>query len=426
MSMNKEAMTVDELLDAIRAEKQALIKAGKLKVEKPLPPIKAEEIPFAIPNTWKWVRLGEIGETRIGLTYNPTDIAGNGTPVLRANNIQNGKMIYDDLVYVKRPVPRAKICDKGDILICVRNGSARLVGKTAVVDQEGMSFGAFMSIFRSQFNPYLIYFFASHYFRGAFISDVNTTTINQITQSMLRNVLIPLPPLEVQKAIAERLEKRLADVDAMEAQFRTIAESAKQAFKSTLVETFENLDAPKVKLGDVCIEARERVACESLTHETFITTDNMIKEFGGVKSAETIPSTGSVTAYRGGDILLSNIRPYLRKLWIAERDGGCSNDVVVFRVTGCLTSYLYWVLSQDLFYTYVMLNPSGTKMPRGRRDWIKRFQFPLPTLEVQKAIAERLTVLQKRCEETERVAREGMEWCKTLRKALLEEAFRNE
>ncbi|MDA3767986.1 restriction endonuclease subunit S [Lactobacillus delbrueckii] len=109
---------------------------------------------FDIPENWKWVKLSECGTTNIGLTYSPSDVTvSGGTVVLRSSNIQNGQMAYDDIVTVNMKVPENKMCHIGDILICARNGSKRLVGKSAIIDKEGMAFGAFMAIYRSKCNP---------------------------------------------------------------------------------------------------------------------------------------------------------------------------------------------------------------------------------------------------------------------------------
>ena len=206
-----------DLLEQIRAEKSALIKAGKIKKEKPLPEIKEEEKPFAIPANWCWVRLGEIGYTNIGLTYSPNDIAKDGTIVLRSGNIQNGKIDYTDVVRVDVNIPDTKVCRIGDILICARNGSKRLVGKTALIDKEGLSFGAFMAIFRSRYNSYVINLLRSSYFRYSVLggTSTSTTTVNQLTQDMIKNVLVPLPPLAEQKRIVAALESCLQLVDTI-------------------------------------------------------------------------------------------------------------------------------------------------------------------------------------------------------------------
>ena len=176
------------------------------KVGKNEPVCIADEIPFEIPDSWEWVRLGSIGKTNIGLTYKPTDVCNSGIGVLRSNNIQNGMMDYSDLIYVSCDVPTRAMAQKGDILICARNGSRALVGKSAIVDRDGMAFGAFMAIFRSICNPYIQLFINSYLFRGQ-LDGATTTTINQVTQSMLRRQLCPLPPLEEQKRIVEKYKE---------------------------------------------------------------------------------------------------------------------------------------------------------------------------------------------------------------------------
>lgn len=211
-----EEGTAEEVYREIQAEKQRLIKAGKVKKEKPLPEIAEKEKPFDIPESWVWIRLGAIGYTNIGLTYSPKDIAADGTIVLRSSNIQDGEIDYTDVVRVNMEIPESKLCHRGDILVCARNGSKRLVGKAAMVDNEGMSFGAFMAIFRSPCNEYILQVINSAYFRDSMLGDTGTTTINQITQDMLKNALVPLPPLAEQKRIVAKIDELLPYINRYE------------------------------------------------------------------------------------------------------------------------------------------------------------------------------------------------------------------
>lgn len=212
-----EEGTGEELYQQIQANLDAISEVQTKKKNKILPnkilPIEEKDIPFDIPETWRWVRLGTIGYTNIGLTYRPKDQTMDGVIVLRSSNIQNGKMVYEDIVKVNMEIPDNKMCKVGDILICARNGSKRLVGKSAIVDKAGMSFGAFMAIFRSVCNQYITHVINSAYFRNSLLGDTGTTTINQITQDMLKNSLVPLPPLAEQKRIVAKIEELLSLID---------------------------------------------------------------------------------------------------------------------------------------------------------------------------------------------------------------------
>ena len=183
---------------------------------------------------------------------------------------------------------------------------------------------------------------------------------------------------------------------------------------------------PTVKLGDVCEEMRDRISTDSITVAQYITTDNMVKNCSGVSQAESLPPSGSLVRFNKNDVLLSNIRPYLKKAWLADRDGGCSSDVIVFRIrdtVSLLPEYLYRALSQDAFFSYSMENVTGTKMPRGKRDWIKQFEFTLPPPAEQRTIVARL---EKELATADKVAVRFSELAATAEtefKATLEETF---
>lgn len=147
-----------------------------------------------------------------------------------------------------------------------------------------------------------------------------------------------------------------------------------------------------VRLGDVCDEIKDRIQSSKISVGEYVTTDNMVKDRGGIVPAEYVPSDVGLVEYHKDDVLIANIRPYLKKIWLADHDGGCSSDVVVFRsnTDGLSSEYLYSVLSQDAYFEYVMQKPRGTKMPRGDRDWMKEFRFPLPPLPIQREVVARL------------------------------------
>lgn len=126
-------------------------------------------------------------------------------------------------------------------------------------------------------------------------------------------------------------------------------------------------------LACICDYRKESIPATSIAPCDYVSTENMLPNRAGVAPAASTPSAGSVSLYEKGDVLISNIRPYFKKIWLADRDGGCSNDVLVVKPTHCDSDYLYWVLSSDSFFKYMTATSKGTKMPRGDKNSIMRF-----------------------------------------------------
>ena len=155
------------------------------------------------PKAYPVKALSEIAEYWNGLTYKPEEVSDNGTIVLRSSNIQNAQLDFEDIVRVNCKISEKKYVQNNDILMCSRNGSARLVGKVALIRglNEPMSFGAFMMIIRSQYYSYLLTYFQMPAFREQ-IATGATTTINQITGNMLNKVMLPVPDIETMNEFA--------------------------------------------------------------------------------------------------------------------------------------------------------------------------------------------------------------------------------
>lgn len=182
---------------------------------------------------WSSVRLGEIGQSLIGLTYDPSSVSRTGTLVLRSSNVQDGQLSLHDNVYVDCPIPdQIRVRDK-DILICVRNGSRRLIGKSVMLDSRvvGQTFGAFMTVFRSNSNSFLQYFFQSDDFKHQ-IDEHLGATINQITNGSLNSFRVALPGRLEQAEIVGRLR----DIDGLIAKLNRLVEK-KQYIKQGMMQT---------------------------------------------------------------------------------------------------------------------------------------------------------------------------------------------
>ncbi|PQL10376.1 restriction endonuclease subunit S [Veillonella sp. T11011-6] len=130
-----------------------------------------------------------------------------------------------------------------------------------------------------------------------------------------------------------------------------------------------------IKLRDVASYVSEKVDIGLLKVQDYITTDNMLSNRGGIIIGNDLPKADKVTKFERGDILVSNIRPYFKKIWYATFNGGCSNDVIVFRANGINSKFLYYVLSQNAFFDYMMAGANGTKMPRGNKNLIPDFEL---------------------------------------------------
>ena len=156
---------------------------------------------------WEVKKLKDIAISQIGLTYKPENVSNEGTIVLRSSNIQDSCLDFTDIVRVDCNIKEKQYVQEGDILMCSRNGSFRLVGKVAMIKnlKERMSYGAFMTIIRSKYQDYLFTFFKSPAFRVQ-LTSAKTATINQITVKMLDEINIPLPPLSLQQLFAKKIE----------------------------------------------------------------------------------------------------------------------------------------------------------------------------------------------------------------------------
>ena len=214
------------LLERIRAEKKA--KIGKKYVDSYIykgddncyyehiagraqdEPV---EVPFDIPKGWSWSRIVTISDSYIGLTYKPTDIVNDGGYiVLRSSNIKDGKICLEDIVKVSSRIPDKLKVRKNDIIICARNGSKKLVGKSAIVDLDApnLTFGAFMALCRTPLFTYVSKFLLTACFFEQLAAVSGTTTINQLTQASFNSFLVPIPPLAEQNRIVAKINEIFA------------------------------------------------------------------------------------------------------------------------------------------------------------------------------------------------------------------------
>ena len=244
--LNRKVSQIDDiiskqkiLIEKYKAYKQSLITETVTKGLNKNVHMKDSGIEWIgkIPNHWTVCRMKNIGESIIGLTYSPDDVSDNGILVLRSSNVQNGEIVYGDDVFVNKNISEKLTTKIGDILICSRNGSRALIGKCAYIDEvsAGKSFGAFMTVFRSEYNRFIYYILNSAIFKfhiGTFL----TSTINQLTTSNLSGIRITLPPKDEQQEIVNLLDRKCNVIDSSISKKEQLIEKLESYKKSLIYE----------------------------------------------------------------------------------------------------------------------------------------------------------------------------------------------
>lgn len=174
----------------------------------------------------------------------------------------------------------------------------------------------------------------------------------------------------------------------------------------------------KIKLKEVVDIITTKVDVSQISLCDYISTENMLTNFGGISIANSKPSTGKITKFHSGDILFSNIRTYFKKLWLADRTGGCSNDVIVFRPKKHINSnYILSVLMDQKFIEYTVLTSKGTKMPRGDKTAILDYEFNLAPDKYCQHIAKTNTLIFSKLKSNEVINKSLEQMSQTLFKS---------
>ena len=286
-------------------------------------------------------------------------------------------------------------------------------------------------------NDYFIYQLSqlidlNNYFAGA---------VPSVNKSTLENIEISFPEIKEQQKIADCLSSIDELINFREQKLAALKQHKKglmqqlfpshndqQASKQAIV--YPKLRFPQfkdckgwevVELMNIGYFVKEKIEALNLNPEDYISTENLLSDYGGVTISNKLPTTEKVTAFQKNDILISNIRPYLKKVWVADKDGGASNDIIVIRAKSNInTSFLSSVIKNDDFINYMMKGAKGLKMPRGDLELISIFPVAVPSdPKEQQAIADCLSSLDKLIsEENEQIGR-----LKDHKKGLMQQLF---
>lgn len=328
--------------------------------------------------------------------------------------------------------------------------------EVVIIPGEGMKF--IPKYYKGKFNLHQrAYALKDFIINGKFVyySMLNNTTLlsKKAVQSTVLSLRLPIlknfpiikPETEEQQKIADCLSS-LDELIELQEQKLVALKQHKKGLMQQLFPSHNDLQASKqaskivypklrfpqfkncegwdvVELRDVGYFVKEKMEVINLEPPNYISTENLLSDYGGVTASNKLPATEKVTAYKKNDILVSNIRPYLKKVWQADKNGGASNDIIIIRAKPSINiSFLSFAIKNDDFIDYMMKGAKGVKMPRGDLNLISIFPVAVPTSpKEQQAIADCLSSLDNLInEQNERIGR-----LKTHKKGLMQQLFPN-
>lgn len=355
----------------------------------------ADLIEELCPDGVEFRRLDELFATRNGYTPSKQDPAAwdrDDVPWFRMEDIrENGGILESALISISNSAVKAgRVFPANSILVA----TTATIGAHALVTVEHLSNQQFTSLqpkecARGLFDPYFLYYYC-------FLLDeyclhhANVSSFASVDMRAFRAFEFPILPLDVQREIASILDQFTtleAELEARRAQY--------EHYRNHLL-SYDSLAARGpveiVKLGDIASISKNRIAAEYLDETNFVGVDNLISDRRGRIDSQYSPTSGSMTAFSEGDILIGNIRPYLRKVWFSDRNGGCSGDVVALTLKPewkdrIFPRFLYYVVSSVRFFDFYQATARGGSIPRGDKKKLLFFSFTVPCKQEQEHIA---------------------------------------
>jgi len=347
---------------------------------------------------YKLKRIGdiidEIAMGPFGSNIKVDSFVPTGVPVLNGSNLTGFTLNEENFNYVtpeKAASLKKAIASRGDVVITHRGtlGQIAYIPKNSKHERYVISQSQFrVRCDDSKMLPeYMVYYFHSRIGKHQLLSNSSQVGVPALARpsTTFQELEMPVPPLVEQKTIVNTLtalDDRIANNRAINHHLEQMAQAI---FKSWFVD-FEPWggvmpdDWEAGVLGDVCTYNSEKVPLSTLTLDTYISTENMSADKGGFARATNLPTIVQTTAFAVGDTLVSNIRPYFKKIVYCGFSGGCSTDVLCFRPQNSrLSHYIYYALYGDSFFDYMVAGSKGTKMPRGDKQQIMTYPVAIPT-----------------------------------------------
>ena len=320
---------------------------------------------------------------------------GNEVWMKTSNNYVEESILVDK---IKATIFSANATIFPKVGMAIHTNKKRILSCKAAIDNNTMAVW-------TKDEDVLLPMFLYEYLVGYVILSDYASTANppSINATNFKNIDIPIPPIVIQQQIVsecEKVDKEYADA---------VAENEK--LNERIGDILNGVSINRKHLKSITSYATKKIKYTSIIPTSYISTDNMLQNCEGVKDYDGIPNIDKVVEYKSGDILVSNIRPYLKKIWFADKEGGCSPDVLVFRVskTEVEPKYLYYVMKQDSFFKHMMDVVKGKKMPRGDKNHAMDFQVSLPSLSTQQQIISEIEEIEEKISANKSIMAESTE-----------------
>lgn len=305
-----------------------------------------------------------------------------GIPTLSAKSVKNNHINYAECYYIsaaeyKRFMVRG-FPQKGDILLTTEAP----MGMVAKLDRDDVAIAQRLLTLRGKEgvldNNYLLYLLQSPYGQGLLKEKETGTTVTGIKQAEFRRIIVKLPDITIQKKIGSILSTIDQKITCNTKINDNLYDLLQSVYQLQFGVTSGN--AAEGTLSDICSYTKDRIAVSELSLGNYYSTENMLPGKAGFTEATSLPTTPQTTRCNAGDVLVSNIRPYFKKIVLCHSEGGCSTDVLCFAPKApAYSAYLFCTLYADRFFDFMVAGSKGTKMPRGDKQQIMTYPVYIPT-----------------------------------------------
>jgi len=353
------------------------------------------------PTGVEYKTLGDLGTFMRGGGPQKKHLLSSGKPCIHYGQIYTRYSIYtgETLSFVSPEVfDSSRTASPGDVIIAdTSENDEDLAKSVAWIGNEKVAVSNHTLIYSSALNPkYVSYFLSSHSFQKQKKRHITGVKVRSISETGMSKIKIPVPPLEVQDEIVRILDS----FTKLEAELEAELEARRKQYeyyRDSLL-SFENLNSRVgggtvrlISLRDISSYSVEKISACLTDNNSYVGVDNLIANKRGKKPSDYAPNTSKLSKFYPGDILIGNIRPYLRKIWQSNLAGGASGDVLVISINDekqkeITSRFLYHVLASEDFFEYNNRFAKGAKMPRGDKKAIMDYKFSLPRLSEQERI----------------------------------------